>query len=144
VLPLPPLRALEPGCGAGIGGTEVAMNAHLTKTEAVIYGALVEGDGAVVTRESLAQLATGYPDPHYHVNGHIWGLRRKVGFEEIQNIKGLGYRWTGGSKDWARAAVNESETAAARMEACRALYMEVMERMQAARPSSAYQRLWAS
>lgn len=70
---------------------------ELTKTEFDVLFALMEHPGRVFSRESLAR-AGGQADPADPAAGesavklHVMNLRRKLGADVIETVRGVGYR----------------------------------------------------
>ncbi len=68
-------------------------NVHLTVTEFDLVKALVDADGAVLSREQLLFKVWGYRDASgaRTVDSHIRALRRKLGDGLIRTVHGIGY-----------------------------------------------------
>jgi two-component system, OmpR family, response regulator ChvI len=82
-------------------GTWKSRNVALTVTEFLLLQALVRHPGHVKTRDQLMQHA--YPDNTFvsdrTIDSHVKRVRRKLeeidpGFESIETVYGLGYRFT--------------------------------------------------
>ena len=69
----------------------------LTITEFRILEAFIKNKNIVLTRDQLLDYA--YPDDTYQtdraIDCHIKRLRKKIGFEQIETIYGLGYKFLG-------------------------------------------------
>jgi two-component system response regulator CpxR len=77
----------------------------LTGAEFDILLYMVKGFGRVVSREEIAEVCLGRPIGLFDrsIDNHISNLRRKLGAtyrgkERIQNLRGTGYVYTGGSE----------------------------------------------
>lgn len=72
------------------GGEPVA----LTRTEFDILRLLAEHPRRVFTRESLARQVWGYADDcgNKAINIHVMNLRRKLGADSVETVRGVGYR----------------------------------------------------
>jgi two-component system response regulator CpxR len=77
----------------------------LTGAEFDILLYIVKGFGRVVSREEIAEVCLGRPIGLFDrsIDNHISNLRRKLGAtyrgkERIQNLRGTGYVYTGGSE----------------------------------------------
>lgn len=70
---------------------------ELTVTEFRILEAFIKNKNIVLTRDQLLDYA--YPDDTYQtdraIDCHIKRLRKKIGFEQIETIYGLGYKFLG-------------------------------------------------
>lgn len=76
---------------------EVCVNGEpvsLTRIEYALLRLFMENPGRVFTRENLLDLVWGYDYMGYEkaVNIHIMNLRRKLGTDPIETIRGVGYR----------------------------------------------------
>lgn len=102
----------------------------MTPIEEVILGALIEADGAYVHARELATWALKSSDEHAQatVRNHISGIRREFGFEVIENVHGMGYRWTKGSIPRMK-----DMTTAERLERARCQFLRVQNELQEAR-----------
>jgi len=78
---------------ATLAGAELA----LTAKEFALLEALLRRPGAVLSRERLEESIYGWGEEvgSNAVQVHLHNLRRKLGGELIQNIRGVGYRITG-------------------------------------------------
>ena len=76
-----------------IDGAEV----HLTPTELRILLLLTEEPGHVYSREKIAYMVWGYEwaGDSRVVDVHIQRLRKKIGAERIETVRGFGYRFAG-------------------------------------------------
>ncbi len=96
-------RVPEDGAGAnaaggagGAGGAE-GERVELTAREWAVLEALVRRAGRVVTKSELDRLVMGL-DAHVQSNAlevHVSALRRKLGKDLIDTVRGLGYRVAG-------------------------------------------------
>ncbi len=79
-----------------VNGAEV----HLTVTEFDLVQALVEADGAVLSRDELLYKVWGYRDASGErtVDSHVRAVRRKLGGEFIRTVHGVGYAMTVGDQ----------------------------------------------
>ncbi len=78
---------------AFVGGTEVGLSAR----EFVLAETLMRHRGQVLSREQLLSHVWGYDfDPGSNiVDVYVGYLRRKLGKEVIDTVRGMGYRFTG-------------------------------------------------
>ncbi|WP_219618200.1 winged helix-turn-helix domain-containing protein [Eggerthella timonensis] len=87
------LMKLDPvGRHAFVGEDEVP----LTRLEFDILHLLMANRGRTFTRRELLDCVCGYEYEGYDraVDGHVMNLRRKMGFECIETVRGVGYRFT--------------------------------------------------
>jgi two-component system OmpR family response regulator len=91
-------RALEEGGGTGSGPAgERGERVELTAREWAVLEALVRRAGRVVSKSELDRLVLGL-DAHVQSNAlevHVSALRRKLGKDLIDTVRGLGYRVAG-------------------------------------------------
>jgi two-component system response regulator QseB len=73
-----------------LGGREVALSAR----EFAVLHALLERPGAILSRAQLEQRLYGWDDEieSNALDVHIHALRRKLGAQLIQNVRGVGWR----------------------------------------------------
>lgn len=66
----------------------------LTRIEYALLCLFLEHPGRVFTRENLLNMVWGYDymGEEKAVNIHIMNLRRKLGIDPIETIRGVGYR----------------------------------------------------
>ncbi|MDR1442890.1 MAG: response regulator transcription factor [Bifidobacteriaceae bacterium] len=78
---------------AFVDGAEVALSGR----EFDLAQALMRRPGQVLTREQLLSLVWGYDhDPGSNVvDVYLSYLRKKIGAEQIETVRGLGFRWRG-------------------------------------------------
>lgn len=78
------------GMEVRVGGSPVA----LTRIEYELLRLFMEHPGRVFTRENLLNMVWGYDymGDEKAVNIHIMNLRRKLGIDPIETIRGVGYR----------------------------------------------------
>ena len=79
------------GMQVHVSGKEVA----LTKLELDLLHLFMRNQGRVFTRDELLNLVWGYDYTGYEkaVNIHIMNLRRKLGVDYIEAVRGVGYRF---------------------------------------------------
>lgn len=72
----------------------------LSRHEQALLTALLERPGQTVTREQLGSRLYGWDEaPESNsIEVHVHNLRRKIGREAIQTVRGLGYRMAGASE----------------------------------------------
>jgi two-component system response regulator QseB len=77
-----------------LDGQEVALSAH----EFALLEALMQRPGAVLSREQLEDAIYGWGEEvgSNAVEVHLHNLRRKIGAETIRNVRGVGYKVSGG------------------------------------------------
>lgn len=77
--------------------TRAGQPVILTAREWAILESLIARPGSVLSREQLEDkvFGWGYEIASNVIQVHVHGLRRKLGAEFIQNIRGLGYRVAG-------------------------------------------------
>lgn len=68
----------------------------LTKIEFDVLHLLMSNRGRAFTRRDLLDRIWGYAYEGYDkaINGHIMNLRRKLGIDCIETVRGVGYRFT--------------------------------------------------
>lgn len=73
-----------------VGGSEV----DLTAREYALLETLVRRRGRIVSREQLQQLLYGFDDDvaSNTIKVHVSSLRRKLGHDAIETVRGMGYR----------------------------------------------------
>jgi len=88
-LVLDPVRRLVTQAGSAV---------NLSAKEFIVLEALMQRPGAVLSRDRLEEAVYGWGDEvgSNAIEVHLHNLRRKLGAETIQNVRGVGYRVTGG------------------------------------------------
>jgi DNA-binding response OmpR family regulator len=70
------------------------QDTKVTKTELALLKYLIDHQGAIVKRESIMKDIFGYEQYMYDrtIDTHMKNLRKKIGEEMIETIRGVGYR----------------------------------------------------